>query len=195
MRAFRVDRTFRKPKVSSGGTFDAIEVVPTEGIDISFGDEAHSDVYFASHKHEDCRLLIWDVPDDLYKVIEARTDNSNKNKGKPTEGKYAKDAKWERIVSWGSVRNSTDHWVTEKNLFAPHLPHGWVEELNKRCKGTKVQIVTREERFPELFVVAPVIAATTKGRITKDGILFDDDFTYEEFQTDWEESGATFQPN
>ncbi|MEA2463429.1 MAG: hypothetical protein QOJ98_1176 [Acidobacteriota bacterium] len=181
VRAFRVDSTpdARKVEIADGKlvAFQGQE----HGIDISFGDSAHSDYYF---KNKDGEVLDeWDLPDDLYEAIVHRM-RFPAERGQP---KDVKKKAWDLVKNLSAPVNSSDQFVREGSLTAPHFGGDWIPVLTKACKGKAVTRITAAQYFgpKDTTVVDIYLSADANGPKQ-----LQERATYGEFMSNYESIGG-----
>lgn len=124
------------------------------GIDISFGDITHADHYFRTKQSDPgARLVEWDFPDDLYEMIVAKIKHTGAGeipdswKAPKTGGaKLSRLQKmWFAISKLPAPVQSSDDYVKEMNIYAPHFEPRWIKIFNDFATGRAAKVYTYAE--------------------------------------------------
>jgi hypothetical protein len=197
VRAYRVGTSASSYKIGvKEGKIDSMQG-GRSGIDISFASQEHADYYFATKKNDVGAVLDeWEFPDGAYAAIKARIARKN---SKP---KDVSQGVWDEVKTLPAPTNSSDKFVTENSLIAPHFPIEWIPFLEKYSKGQRVTRVTTAEAFPPEPEPPQAIDGSTRGRIlfldTQSGIdeEIDADASLDDFNSDYRDLGGyRFEPN
>jgi len=133
--AFRVESgDYPEHKLKQVGGGIKVDIQDEYGIDISFSDTDHSDVYLEERKNlASVRLVTFDVSDDFYKAVQAMVT------GKTPDAKGAKSllAKFKDKKLPTPVATS-DSWVKNKT-DALHFQIEWAPYIQKSINSGKVQ--------------------------------------------------------
>lgn len=163
IKAYRVGTTASKYKIETDAGKIAKFSGGSSGIDISFEDSAHAEYYFQTKKSDEgSEMVTWDFPDKIYKMIILKMNHSGGTKIDHVKN----DPIWKEMERLPKPVNSTDKFVVENNLIAPHFSKDWIPFLNKYCKGSNAVTTTHEMYFeaPEVDVQIPVeITRNTDG--------------------------------